>query len=141
MKFRRATRNEEPEINLIPLIDVVLVIIIFLMLTTTFSKVSGLEINLPTSESEGADTVPREIVVAVTADGDVLVNRQAVGGRSIDAIAEALGKATPAAGAGEPVVVVNADAKATHQSVIDVMQAAQRAGLGHITFATQNRPD
>ena len=137
MNFRRGSRNEEPEINMIPLIDVVLVIIIFLMLTTTFSKVSGLEINLPTAESDGAESVAREIVVAVTAAGEVLVNRQPVGERSIDAIAAALGKAAPGESGSPPVIVINADAKAAHQSVVDVMQAAQRAGLPHITFATQ----
>jgi biopolymer transport protein ExbD len=139
MNFRRGSRNEEPEINMIPLIDVVLVIIIFLMLTTTFSKVSGLEINLPTAESDGSDAVSNEIVVAVTAAGDVLVNREPVTDRGIDAIAAALGKARPA-GDQEPVIVINADAKATHQSVVDVMQAAQRAGLPQITFATQAPP-
>ena len=137
MNFRRGSRSAEPEINLIPLIDVVLVIIIFLMLTTTFSKVSGLEINLPTAESEGAESVAEEIVVAVTAAGEVLVNRQPGGERSIDAIAAALGKAVPGQSAEPPVIVINADAKAAHQSVVDVMQAAQRAGLPHITFATQ----
>lgn len=137
MNFRRGGRNAEPEINLIPLIDVVLVIIIFLMLTTTFSKVSGLEINLPTAEAEGEQTVVEEIDVAVTAAGEVLVNRQPVGERSIDAIAAALGKAVTGEASEPPVIVINADAKAAHQSVIDVMQAAQRAGLPHITFATQ----
>lgn len=137
MNFRRGSRNEAPEINMIPLIDVVLVIIIFLMLTTTFSRVSGLEINLPSAESEGAESVAREIVVAVTAAGEVVVNRQAVAERSVDAIAAALGKAVPVDSAEPPVIVINADAKAVHQRVIDVMQAAQRAGLSHITFATQ----
>ena len=136
MNFRRDNRSEEPEINLIPLIDVVLVIIIFLMLTTTFSKVSGLEINLPAAESEGAEAVANEIVVAVTAAGEVLVNNQVLAERNIDALAAALGKAAPSGG-GEPVIVINADAKAAHQSVIDVMQAAQRAGFNHVTFAAQ----
>jgi len=136
MNFRRGSRSAEPEINLIPLIDVVLVIIIFLMLTTTFSKIAGLEINLPSAESAGAESVPNEIIVAVTAAGEVTVNRQPVADRSIESLATALGKAAPAAGS-EPVVVINADAKAAHQSVIDVMQAAQRAGFGHVTFATQ----
>lgn len=137
MNFRRGSRSAEPEINLIPLIDVVLVIIIFLMLTTTFSTVSGLEISLPTADAEDNETAAQEIVVAVTAGGEVLVNRQPVGERSIDAIAAALGKAVPGAAAEPPVIVINADAKAAHQSVVDVMQAAQRAGLPHITFATQ----
>lgn len=136
MNFQRSKRHDEPEINLIPLIDVVLVIVIFLMLTTTFSKVSGLEINLPTAEAESTGAAPNEIVVAVTAAGEVLVNRQPVGAKDINAIAAALGRATPA-GDRVPVVVINADAKAAHQNVIDVMQAAQRAGLPQITFAIQ----
>ena len=136
MNFRRGSRTEAPEINLIPLIDVVLVIIIFLMLTTTFSKVSGLEINLPSAESEGVESVANEIVVAVTAAGEVVVNHQPVADRSVEALVAALGKAAPEAGK-EPVIVINADAKAAHQRVIDVMQAAQRAGFAHITFATQ----
>lgn len=136
MNFQRGRRHEEPEINLIALIDVMLVIVIFLLLTTTFSQVSGLEINLPTAESEGAQPVPNEIVVVVNAAGDVIVNRIPVGARDINAIAGALARAVPAGGR-PPVIVINADAKAAHQSVIDVMQAAQRAGLSHITFATQ----
>jgi biopolymer transport protein ExbD len=138
MNFRRGNRNAEPEINLIPLIDVVLVIIIFLMLTTTFSKVSGLEINLPTAEAEGGESEAREVMVAVTAAGEVLVNRQPVGERSVEAIAAALGKAAPADAGTPPVIVINADARTSHQSVVDVMQAAQRAGLPHITFAIQS---
>ncbi len=139
MDFRRSARHEEPEVSLIPLIDVVLVIIIFLMLTTTFSKVSGLEINLPTADAPASETQTDEIVVAVTAAGEVLVNRQPVGARDVDAIAAALGRAAPQGGK-QPVVVINADAKAAHQRVVDVMQAAQRAGLAHITFAIQS-PD
>ncbi|NLF53325.1 MAG: biopolymer transporter ExbD [Thauera phenolivorans] len=135
MNFRRGSRSEAPEVNLIPLIDVVLVIIIFLMLTTTFSKISGLSIDLPTAEADGAATA-NEIVVAVTAAGDVLVDGQPVEASSVETIAAALGKAVPA-GTGEPVVVVNADAKTAHQRVVDVMQAAQRAGLPHISFATR----
>jgi len=139
MNFRRGSRNGEPEINLIPLIDVVLVIIIFLMLTTTFSPVSGLEIRLPTAEPESAEAVANEIAVVVTAAGEVLVDGQPVSGRDVGATAAALAKAgARAAGAQRPpVVVIHADARTAHQRVIDVMQAAQRAGLAHITFATQ----
>lgn len=138
MNFRRGSRDAEPEINLIPLIDVVLVIIIFLMLTTTFSKVSGLEINLPTAAADGSQGEAREVVVAVTAAGEVLVDHQPVGERSVEAIAAALGKAAPAVAGTPPVIVINADARTPHQSVVDVLQAAQRAGLPHITFATQS---
>lgn len=139
MDFRRSVRHDEPEANLIPLIDVVLVIIIFLMLTTTFSKVSGLEIELPTADAPAADARPNEISVAVTAAGEVLVNRVPVGGHGLDALVAALSNAATG-GSKEPVVVINADAKAAHQRVVDVMQAAQRAGLAHITFAIQT-PD
>jgi biopolymer transport protein ExbD len=137
MRFRSDRRNEEPEINLIPMIDVLLVIIIFLMLTTTYSKFSGLEINLPTADSEANEAKSNEINVAVTAEGAIMVNRQPVADKNVDAIAAALGKAVNRDAGKEPVVVISADAKATHQSVIDVMQAAQRAGLPQISFATQ----
>jgi biopolymer transport protein ExbD len=135
MNFRRGQHAEQPEINLIPLIDVLLVILIFLMITTTYSKFSGLEINLPTADAPPNQEQPNEINVAVTAGGEVLVNRAPIGGRDVESITTALKRA--AGEAREPIVVINADAKATHQSVIDVMQAAQRAGLSHISFATQ----
>ncbi len=134
MNFR-GTHRDDPEINLIPMIDVLLVIIIFLMLTTTYSKFSGLEINLPTADAQNQKEQPNEISVVVTSGGEVLVNKVPVVGHNVDSIGMALKRA---AGEGkEPVVIINADAKATHQSVIDVMQAAQQNGLSHISFATQ----
>ena len=136
MNFRRGHFREEPEINLIPMIDVLLVILIFLMITTTYSKFSGLEINLPTADSTQTQEQPSEINVVVSAAGDIMVNRIAVGARDVEAISLALRRA--GANAKEPVVVINADAKAAHQSVIDVMQAAQHAGYSHISFATQS---
>lgn len=139
MNFQRGARQVEPEINLIPLIDVVLVIIIFLMLTTTFSKVAGLEINLPTADAESSQSQTDEISVGVTAGGDILIDGKPVGARDVNAIASALGRAAPANGS-QPIIVINADARASHQSVVDVMQAAQRAGLAQITFAIQSPP-
>jgi biopolymer transport protein ExbD len=136
MNFRRGSERNEPEINLVPLIDVMLVIIIFLMLTTTFNKTAGLEIALPTADAKGGAVVSEEIVVAVTTAGEVIVNGRPVSGKSVDNIAAALAYARPAKGP-EPVVVVNADAQAAHQNVINVMQAAQQAGLTRVTFATQ----
>ena len=135
MNFQRGRTREDLEINLIPMIDVLLVILIFLMITTTYSKFSGLEINLPTADSQQAQEQPNEVNVVVTATGDVLVNKAPVAGRDVDSISAALRRA--AGEAKEPVVIINADAKATHQSVIDVMQAAQHGGLSHISFATQ----
>ena len=136
MNFGRGRSREEPEINLIPMIDVLLVIIIFLMLTTTYSRFAGLEINLPTADAQASAEKTVELNVAVTATGDVVVNKRAVSGTSVQAIAAALQALVPQ-GAKDPVVIINADAKATHQRVIDVMQAAQQAGLVHISFATQ----
>ena len=136
MNFRRGRSHEEPEINLIPLIDVLLVILIFLMVTTTYSKFSGLEINLPTADAPPPEQQqPNEVNVVLTAGGEVMINREPVGVRDVAAISLALKKASGTAK--EPVVIINADAKTAHQSVIDVMQAAQQAGLSHISFATQ----
>lgn len=138
MNFQRGRQREEPEINLIPMIDVLLVILIFLMVTTSYSKFSGLEINLPTADATQNKEQPNEINVAVTAAGEILINKSPVSGRDIDSIAAAMKGLAGGGGAGkEPVVIINADAKAAHQSVIDVMQAAQQLGLSHISFATQ----
>ena len=138
MDFRRGRGKEELEINLIPLIDVLLVIIIFLMLTTTYSKFSGLEINLPTADAPPAQEQPNEINVTVTANGDVLIKRNAVGSRDIAAIVTALQRLAPEGGK-PPLVVINGDAKANFQSVFDVMQAAQKAGLPNVSFAAQSK--
>jgi biopolymer transport protein ExbD len=136
MNFQRGRSQDAPEINLIPLIDVLLVIIIFLMLTTTYAKNSGLEINLPTADASKQAEAPNEISVAVMATGQVLVNKVPLANADVVAISEALRRA---AGSGkDPVIVINADAKATHQSVVDIMQAAQAAGYPHISFATQS---
>ena len=135
MNFQRGRGHDEPEINLIPMIDVLLVIIIFLMLTTTYAKFSGLEINLPTADASKQAEQPNEVNVAVTATGQVLVNKTPLAATDVRSISEALRRA-----AGErkdPLIVINADAKATHQSVVDIMQAAQAAGYPHISFATQ----
>ncbi len=136
MNFQRGHSREEPEINLIPMIDVLLVILIFLMITTTYSKFSGLEINLPTADAQQKPEQPNEIDVAVTASGQILVNRAPLPAADVKTVAAALAAAVGTRK--EPVVVINADAKATHQSVVDVMQAAQTAGLPHISFATQS---
>ncbi|MGA9962175.1 MAG: biopolymer transporter ExbD, partial [Azonexus sp.] len=129
MNFQRGRSQEEPEINLIPMIDVLLVIIIFLMLTTTYSKFSGLEINLPTADASKQAEQPNEIDVAVTASGQILINKSPLTATDVKSISDALRRA---AGTREdPIIVINADAKATHQSVIDVMQGAQTAGYPH----------
>jgi biopolymer transport protein ExbD len=135
MKFLRGRGHDEPEINLIPMIDVLLVIIIFLMLTTTYAKFSGLEINLPTADASKQAEQPNEIDVAVTANGQILINKSPLTASDVKSVSDALRRA--AGSRPDPVIVINADAKATHQSVVDVMQAAQTAGYPHISFATQ----
>lgn len=136
MNFRRGRVSDVPEINLIPLIDVLLVIIIFLMLTTTYAKFSGLEINLPTADASKQTETPNEISVGLTAAGQVLVNKVPLTTVSVQAISEALRRV--AGDTKEPVIVINADAKANYQSVVDIMQAAQTAGYPRISFATQS---
>ncbi|MDD5175973.1 MAG: biopolymer transporter ExbD [Sterolibacterium sp.] len=139
MNFQRGHRHEDPEINLIPMIDVLLVILIFLMITTTYSKYAGLEINLPTADAQQAQDQPNEINVIVSDQGNVMVNRSAIGARDVGSISLALKRAAAGGNtAKDPVVIISADAKTSHQSVVDVMQAAQQAGLSHISFATQS---
>ena len=135
MKFRHR-RIEEPEINLIPFIDVLLVVLIFLMLSTTYSRYSELQINLPTADAERLKERPAEILVTVAADGRYAVNRLPLDGRSTELLSAALQRAAGAAG-NAPVVIVSADALTPHQSVINVLDAARRAGLPRLTFATQ----
>ncbi len=135
MNFR-PRQNEEPEINLIPFIDVLLVILIFLMLSTTYSKFTALQLTLPVADAQQLRDHPREVVVSVAADGRYAVNKSALEGRRVEQVAQAL---TEAATAGrDSVVIISADAAAPHQSVITVMEAARRVGLSQITFATQS---
>ena len=134
LNFRKR-RPEEPEINLIPFIDVLLVVLIFLMLSTTYSKFTELQITLPVADSERARDRQREIIVAVAADGRYSINRKPVDGRSVESLTAELGAAS--GGDAEMIVIVSADATAAHQSVVNVMDAARRAGLPHLTFATQ----
>ena len=132
MNFQRGKRHEELEMNLVPLIDVLLVIIIFLVVSATFSRTSELQINLPTAEANQAQDKPLTIEVGVDASGKYVVNGKALADTSVSGIGAALQAA--AQGGKEPTIIINADAKATHQSVIDVMEASRTAGYTHITF-------
>ena len=139
MNFHKGKSREDPEINLIPFIDVLLVILIFLMVTTTYSKVSALQITLPTADAEKAIDPAFEINVAVDAQGHYAVNNARVAAQDAAGLADALknalhGKGEPPK---DPVVVINADATSAHQSVVNVLEAARIAGLGNVTFAAQ----
>jgi biopolymer transport protein ExbD len=136
MNFRRGRGHEVLEINLVPLIDVLLVIIIFLVVSATFSRINELQINLPTAEANQQQDKPVVVNVGIDANGRTEINNAAVANPGVDTLTLALRKA---AGNGkEPTVIISADAKTTHQSVITVMEAARQAGLTHITFATQS---
>lgn len=135
MNFRPRP-NDEPEINLIPFIDVLLVILIFLMLSTTYSKFTELQLKLPVADAEAQRDYPKEVIVTVTRDGRYSIKGAPVAGRSVEAVAQALSEAASAGK--DSVVIITADAAAPHQSVITVMEAARRSGLNQITFATQS---
>lgn len=127
---------EEPEINLIPFIDVLLVVLIFLMLSTTYSKFTEMQLTLPVADTDAQRDYPKEVLVTVTSDGDYAVNKVPVFERSLESLAAAMLKEAKAGK--ESVVVISADASAKHQAVITVMEAARRSGLTQITFATQS---
>lgn len=135
MNFRPRARPE-PEINLIPFIDVLLVVLIFLMLSTTYSKFTELQVRLPAADAAQLRDYPSEVVVAVSSDGRYKVNKNMVDGRGVAPLGAALSLAAKA-GKGS-VIIISADASATHQAVITVMEAARRQGLTQITFATQS---
>lgn len=135
MNFR-ARITEEPEINLIPFIDVLLVVLIFLMLSTTYSKFTEMQLKLPVADTDAQRDYAKELIVSVSADGAFSVNRVPVAGRTLENVATAM---TEGAKAGkDTVVIISADASAKHQSVVTVMEAARRSGLNQITFATQS---
>ncbi len=135
MNFHR-THRDEPEINLIPFIDVLLVVLIFLMLSTTYSKFTEMQLKLPTADVDAQRDYPKEVIVSVSSDGRYSVNKIPVDGRSVELIGTAL---VDAAKAGkDSVIIISADALASHQSVITVMEAARRVGLSQVTFATQS---
>ncbi len=135
MNFRKSSRDE-PEINLIPFIDVLLVVVIFLVLSTTYSKFTELQIKLPLADAEQQRDYPKEVIVAVSSDGRYMINKTPVEGRSIEILGAAL--VLGAKAGKDSVIIISADASTSHQSVITVMEAARRNGFTQITFATQS---
>ncbi len=136
MRFRTESRRDHPEVNLIAFIDVLLVILIFLMVSTTFTRFSALQVRLPTAESSTRQALPRLVTVSVDANGRFAIDGRVSAARDPQALAVALkdmAQANP-----ECVVEIRADAMATHQSVVHVMEAARLAGLPRLVFATQS---
>ena len=137
MNFRRGRARDEPDINLIPLIDILIVILIFLFLTTTYSRFAELQINLPEASAERSSDKPQVLMVAVDASGKYAINGASTAFGNTQNFASALKEA--AKGSKDPVVAISADAAATHQSVINVMESARLAGYSHISFTTQRK--
>ncbi|MFM7633205.1 MAG: ExbD/TolR family protein [Betaproteobacteria bacterium] len=138
MKFRKSARRDAPEVNLIAFIDVLLVILIFLMVSTTFSKFSALKLSLPTASTHPEQNQPKTVSVAIDASGCVSVDSRRLGLADPKALAAALRQI--AGTDTDSVVEIHADAMATHQSVVNVMEAARLAGLQRLSFATRNPP-
>jgi biopolymer transport protein ExbD len=141
MDFRKNRGREEPEINLIPFIDVLLVILIFLMVTTTYSRFTELQITLPTADAEKVQEKLNQIEIGVDAQGRYKINEQAVSFIDTATLAidlkQVVDEMRKAGGSSDPIIVINADRASSHQSVIDVLEAARIAGLAKISFAAQ----
>ena len=136
MNLRGTRVREDPEINFIPLIDVLLVILIFLMVTTTYQRFAELQITLPEADADPSKERPREVNVGIDAQGRYVIDKTVFTWTNASALADELRRS--AGQAKDPVIIISADASATHQSVVNVMEAARMAGLVHITFATQS---
>ena len=134
MNFKKNRTTPEPEINLIPFIDVLLVVVIFLMLTTSWSRLTEINLTLPAADAQKLTERPKQIILSVTAQGQYAINKSPVGGSSVSALTALL---TPMA-AKDITLVISADAMASHQAVVNAMEAARRSGLSQITFATQS---
>lgn len=134
MNFQRGRTREEPEINLIPMIDVLLVILIFMVVTTTYAKFSELQINLPQAGGEQSATKANQINVSVDTAEHYAINNSAMTFKSVQFMAQALRQA--AGNQTDPTIIINADAKTPHQAVINIMEAARLAGYGRVTFTT-----
>jgi biopolymer transport protein ExbD len=139
VNIRRGRVREEPEINFIPLIDLLLVILIFVMVTTTYSKYSELQINLPEASQEKSAEKPQILNIGVDAAGKYAINNAPVNFNGVNALANLLKEAASAGQMKDPVISIGADAAATHQAVVNVMEAARLAGYTKISFTTQSK--
>jgi biopolymer transport protein ExbD len=135
VNFKKNRSTPEPEINLIAFIDVLLVVVIFLMLTTSWSRLTEINLTLPTADAQKQTERPKQIILSVTAQGQYIINKSPVGGSTVSALTALL---TPLASK-DATLVISADALASHQAVVNAMEAARQSGLSQITFATQSK--
>lgn len=135
MRFRtKQSEGSLSDINLIPLIDVMFVLLLFFVLTTTFNDNSEIEITLPKASQAPQETLPLSIELTIDAEGQYYVNQQRLVNTQLETIKRALKQV-----AGEqqsPVIVIKADAKTPHQAVISAMDAARQLGFSKLGFAT-----
>jgi len=134
MNFR-PRGEEEVDVNLTPLIDVVFLLLIFFMVSTTFIRESEIELTLPEASAEARNDPIDKIDIAIDKSGRFFVNGNALINTQLATIRQALNDAKP--DEGDPIVIISADDAATHQSVVTVMDAARQAGLNRITFPTK----
>jgi biopolymer transport protein ExbD len=133
MQFH-TSEEDEPEINLIPLIDVLLMTLIFLIVTTSFSREAQLRVRLPEASAEVKSEAPT-VRVTVDSRGQLFINDHQLLNSSPETLRSALARA--AGGTKDPVVIIAADAQSPLGSSVRVMDAARRLGYTHVTFATQ----
>jgi biopolymer transport protein ExbD len=127
-------RREDPELNLTSLIDVVLLLVIFFMVSTTFVEEGRLRVELPSASNEPVTAVQDPVVITVTAQGSYRVNDRALVNNARETLAAALTKV--AGGRGSVPLTIRADARATHQSVVTAMDVAARLGFTQVNIAT-----
>jgi biopolymer transport protein ExbD len=137
MNFR-PRRRDHPELNLIPMIDVLIVLLIFLVLTTTFSREAELQIRLPEAHGQSPDDNDKGIDVVIDAEGHYVVEQHAVVNTQVETLKKALRQA--AGDQPNPLVVISADQATPHQAVMSVLDAAGQLGYTHVTFAAETEP-
>ncbi|MFP4131518.1 ExbD/TolR family protein [Thiohalospira sp.] len=135
MNLRPQRRREEPDINLTPLIDVVFLLLIFFMVSTSFQRDTQIPLRLPEAESETMETDATVVEVGIDGEGRYFVNRDALVNDQRSTIRRAIEKA--AGEADSPQIIISADRSTSHEAVVRAMDAARHAGYNRITLATR----
>jgi len=135
VQFRRQ-KKEDDSVNLTPLIDVVFLLLIFFMVSTTFTKETHLSLDLPESEGEPLVENKRQIEILINADGSYAINGQSVVNTTLITLKSAIEKT--AEGDTSLPMIISADAKTPHQSVVRAMDAAGQLGFVHLSITTKN---
>jgi biopolymer transport protein ExbD len=136
MNFRHSRSDDEPEINLVPLIDVLLVILIFLAATTSFTRFSQIQVRLPQASADAQQ--PQAMNLAISQTGVYALDGRYVRSDSVDELARTL--RAESAARRQNTLIIDADAQSTHEAVVRAMLAARQAGIERVDFATQSTP-